>query len=130
MNQPRQTLTYLRDLFEARGLRPKSKLGQCFLIDLNLLDLIVRTAELSPQDVVLEVGSGSGSLTAKLAEQAGAVLGVELDSGFLELARESAAAFPDVLLLNADILERKNAINPEVISALVKMLQVRPGARL
>ena len=43
---PRQTLSYLRGLFEAHGLEAKSKLGQNFLIDLNLLDLIVRTAEL------------------------------------------------------------------------------------
>ncbi len=64
---PRQTLSYLRGLFEAHGLEAKSKLGQNFLIDLNLLDLIVRTAELGQADAVLEVGTGTGSLTAQLA---------------------------------------------------------------
>jgi 16S rRNA (adenine1518-N6/adenine1519-N6)-dimethyltransferase len=44
----RQTLTYLRQLFESRGIRPKNKLGQNFLIDLNLLDFLVRAAELGP----------------------------------------------------------------------------------
>ena len=43
---PRQTLSYLRTLFTERGIRPKNKLGQNFLIDLNLLELIVREAEL------------------------------------------------------------------------------------
>ena len=52
---PRQTLTYLQKLFETYGLEAKSKLGQNFLIDLNLLDLIVRTAELGPG------GRGAGS---------------------------------------------------------------------
>ena len=59
---PRQTLSYLRRLFESYGLEPKGKLGQNFLIDLNLLDLIVRTAELDRTDAVLEVGTGTGSL--------------------------------------------------------------------
>ena len=66
-DSPRQTLTYLRNLFEAHGIRPKKKLGQSFLIDLNLLDLIVRTAELTPDDLVIEVGAGTGSLTTRLA---------------------------------------------------------------
>src|SRR5436305_1717352 len=49
---PRQTLSYLRSLFEAHGLAAKSKLGQNFLIDLNLLELLVRTAELERSDAV------------------------------------------------------------------------------
>src|SRR5438034_8506370 len=85
---PRQTLTYLRNLMDLRGIHPKKKLGQSFLIDLNLLDVIVRAAELSPDDVVLEVGSGTGGLTGRLADQAGAVLSVEIDRDFFDLARE------------------------------------------
>jgi 16S rRNA (adenine1518-N6/adenine1519-N6)-dimethyltransferase len=119
---PRQTLSYLRDLFEARGLRPKSKLGQSFLIDLNLLDLIVRVAELDRGDLALEVGTGSGSLTARLAEQAGQVLGVELDAGFCALARETTAAYANVTLLNVDALKNKNQINPVVLDALGTLL--------
>src|ERR1700694_4790393 len=86
---PRQTLSYLRNLFEERGLRPKNKLGQNFLIDLNLLDLLLRTAELSRDDLALEVGSGTGSLTARLSDRAGAVFSVEVDPAFYELARET-----------------------------------------
>src|SRR5216683_1570323 len=70
----RQTLTYLRNLMDSRRIRPKNKLGQNLLIDLNLLTVIVRTAELTREDLVLEVGSGTGGLTTRLAEQAGAVL--------------------------------------------------------
>src|SRR5947207_5228688 len=79
---PRQTQSYLRTLFEERNIRPQSKRGQSFLIDLNLADLILRTADLRRDDLALEVGSGTGSLTVRLAQAAGAVLSVELDDAF------------------------------------------------
>ncbi len=115
---PRQTLSYLRNLFEERGLRPKNKLGQNFLIDLNLLDLLLRTAELTRDDLAVEVGSGTGSLTARLAEQAGAVFSVEIDPAFYELARETTAGRDNVQILHADVLKNKNLLNPWVIAAL------------
>jgi 16S rRNA (adenine1518-N6/adenine1519-N6)-dimethyltransferase len=114
----RQTLTYLRNLFESRGIRPKNKLGQNFLIDLNLLDVLLRAAELTRADLALEVGSGTGSLTVRLAEAAGAVLSVELDSAFYEMAREAVAGRPNVVLLHADVLHGKNFLNPKVLEAL------------
>src|SRR5438270_8104315 len=109
---PRQTLSYLRNLFEERGLRPKNKLGQNFLIDLNLLDLLVRAAELTPDDLALEVGGGTGGLTALLARDAGAVVTVELDDAFADLIREVIADHGGrVVLVHADILKGKNELN-------------------
>ena len=61
---PRQTLSYVKGLLAGRGILPKHKLGQNFLIDLNLIDLVVRTAELTPADLILEVGTGTGSPSA------------------------------------------------------------------
>src|ERR1051325_10226551 len=104
----RQTLSYLRNLFGQRGIHPKNKLGQNFLIDLNLLELLLRTAELGQQDVVLEVGCGTGSLTARLCDAAAAVVGVEIDPDFVTLVRESTADRPNFTLLHADILRNKN----------------------
>src|SRR5713226_5629247 len=115
---PRQTLSYLRNLLAARGIHPKNKLGQNFLIDLNVLDLLVRTAELSRDDLIIEEGSGTGSLTARLAEQAGAVLSVEMDRDFFELTRETTAGQANVYLLSGDILRNKNKLNPQVFSTL------------
>src|SRR5262245_9946792 len=120
---PRQTLSYLRNLFDANGLRPKNKLGQNFLIDLNLLDLLLRTAELSKDDVVLEVGSGTGSLTVRLAEQAGVVVSVEIDPPFLELTRHAAGSLSNVYLILADVLKGKNEINPAVFGFLDEALR-------
>jgi 16S rRNA (adenine1518-N6/adenine1519-N6)-dimethyltransferase len=113
---PRQTLTYLRNLMEARGIEPKKKLGQIFLIDLNLLGII-----LAREDLVLEVGSGTGSLTNRLAEQAGYVLSVEIDRDFFALAQEAVAGRPNVTLLCADILKNKNQLNPDVLAKLAEL---------
>lgn len=115
---PRQTLSYLRQLFESHGIEPKSKLGQNFLIDLNLIDLIVHTAELGPEDLAVEVGAGTGSLTARLCELAGAVLSVELDPAFVALVREVVGPRPNLTLVQADILKNKNELNPEVLARL------------
>jgi 16S rRNA (adenine1518-N6/adenine1519-N6)-dimethyltransferase len=116
---PRQTLSYLRNLFEQRGLHPKSKLGQNFLIDLNLLDVLLRAAELSPDDLVLEVGSGTGSLTVRLLERAGAVVSVEVDPAFAAMTDEAVVSGRErVALLHADVLKNKNELNASVFRAV------------
>jgi 16S rRNA (adenine1518-N6/adenine1519-N6)-dimethyltransferase len=118
---PRQTLSYLRNLFDERGIKPKNKLGQNFLIDLNLIDLLVRSAELAADDLVIEIGSGTGSLTARLVGHAGAVLSVELDPAFHALVSEGLGARPNLTLLHADVLRNKNQLNPEVLEALAAL---------
>jgi 16S rRNA (adenine1518-N6/adenine1519-N6)-dimethyltransferase len=117
----RQTLSYLRGLLEERGIKPKNKLGQNFLIDLNLLDVLVEAAELKPQDMVLEVGCGTGSLTDRLAALASVVLGVEVDPAFAAMARETVQDRDNVLLLHTDVLKNKNEINPEVLRAIEEL---------
>ena len=79
------------------------RLGQNFLADTNLLEAIVRDAELSPDDVVLEVGAGEGPLTERLAEAAAHVHAVELDRG-LETALAPIAALANVDLHWGDAL--------------------------
>ncbi len=79
------------------------RLGQNFLADTNLLEAIVRDAELSPEDVVLEVGAGEGPLTERLAEVAAHVHTVELDRG-LEQALAPVAALANVELHWGDAL--------------------------
>src|SRR5437868_8731681 len=120
---PRQTQSYLRTLFQANRLHPKSKLGQNFLIDLNLIDLLVRSGELDRADLVIEVGAGTGGLTARLAEQAGAVLSVEIDRDFHLLASEAIGRLEHVRLLHADILKNKNRLNPAWLAQLDEQRQ-------
>src|SRR5262245_40437702 len=114
---PRQTLSYLLRLFEHHGLEAKSKLGQNFLIDLNLLDLIVRTAELDASDAVLEVGTGTGSLTSRLAEHAGAVVTVEIDKTLQPVAKEVVGERKNVRFVFGDCLAKKSELNPDMLAA-------------
>ena len=69
----------IRELAQQLGLRPTKSLGQNFLHDANTIRRIVRTAELRPDDVVLEVGPGLGSLTLGLLPAAARVVAVEID---------------------------------------------------
>src|SRR6266404_3416158 len=113
---PRQTQTYLRDLFAARGIHPRKKLGQNFLIDLNVMDVLLRAAEIDKKDVVLEVGTGTGGLTHRLADEAAAVLSVEIDRDFNALATETVRNQSNVVLLCCDVLKSKNTLNPAVLT--------------
>lgn len=126
--QPRQTLSFLQQMFRERGIEPKNKLGQNFLIDLNLVELVVRTAELTREDLAIEVGSGTGSLTARLAEQAGAVLSVEVDPAFYSLVSELVGEREHVVLLRHDVLKNKNHLAPVVFEAL-QALEARVPCR-
>jgi len=80
------------------------RLGQNFLADPNLLDAIVRDAELAPDDVVLEVGAGEGVLTERLAAVAAHLHTVEIDRG-LEPALEGVMALPNVELHWGDAMK-------------------------
>ena len=126
----RQTLSHLRGLFEKHGISPRKQLGQNFLIDLNLHEVILREAGLTPNDIVLEVGTGTGALTERMADQAAAVVAVEIDPAMGRLTAETIGPRPNVLLLRQDALRNKNNIANEVLDALRSSLKVRPGRRI
>jgi 16S rRNA (adenine1518-N6/adenine1519-N6)-dimethyltransferase len=126
----RQTRSHLMRLFERHGFRPRTNLGQNFLIDLNIIEFVVREAELTSQDVVLEVGAGTGGMTTFLARVAGHVVSVELDRNMYQFAREATAAYPNVTLLNQDALKNKNRFAPEVLEAVTGQLRNDPASRL
>ncbi len=113
--EQRQTATYLAKRLAAEGLRPVSKYGQNFLIDLNLVDLIARSGELRPTDVVLEIGTGVGSLTTRLADAAGAVLSVEIDTNLHRMAGDELAGRTNVKLLHGDALRNKNTLRSDLM---------------
>lgn len=112
---PFQSRNYLMEMLSSYGLRPRRQLGQNFLIDQNLLDLLVQSACLTRSDVVLEIGAGTGGLTAKLAATSGHVVAVELDAGFYRLAQRQTATMRNVTVLHADALEHKHRMNRLVL---------------
>jgi 16S rRNA (adenine1518-N6/adenine1519-N6)-dimethyltransferase len=94
-----------RSLLAQYGLRPDKSLGQNFLTDENALNKIVAAAQLTPADVVLEVGPGLGHLTRLLARQAGHVVAVELDGRLTPILRQRLAGCDNVELVQGDILK-------------------------
>lgn len=117
----RQSLSYIKGLLQSRRLIPKNKMGQNFLIDLNLVDLVARTGELTKEDCVLEVGTGTGGLTARMAYDAGGVFTVELDPDFFNLARGILLHQPNVRQMHGDCLAGKNELNPDMIDGWLAM---------
>lgn len=94
----------VRRLLQRHGLRPKKALGQNFLIDEKALARVTAAAELSPDDMVLEIGPGLGSLTRHLAEAARRVVAVEVDADLLPALDETLRAYANVEVIHADIL--------------------------
>ena len=119
MSQPsRQTISYLTKRFAEVGLNPNKRHGQNFLIDLNLIKLLARSAELTGNDVVLEVGTGMGSLTGLLAKKAASVITVEIDEHLFQLASEELESFNNITMLHQDVLKNKNTFAPEVLATI------------
>jgi len=115
-----QTKRQIQDLLSSADVAPNRKLGQHFLVDLNLMRLLVDSAQIGPDDVVLEIGTGTGSLTEALAERAGRVVTVELDRILAGIAQARLAAAPNVQVVNADVLSGKHNISPAVAEAVTR----------
>ncbi|TWT97810.1 Ribosomal RNA adenine dimethylase [Botrimarina colliarenosi] len=126
----RQTKSYLMHKLREIGVEPNSRHGQNFLIDLNLVELIARSADLGPRDVVLEIGTGTGSLTELMAPQASHVITVEIDANLYELASERLLRFDNVTQLQVDALRNKGSFAPEVLEAVGDALRGTPDSRL
>jgi 16S rRNA (adenine1518-N6/adenine1519-N6)-dimethyltransferase len=114
-----QTLTDIKQLLAAHGLRPKHRLGQNFLHDGNHMARIMDAAEVGDGDVVLEVGPGTGALTERLIEAGAAVVAVEIDPDLEPILRQRLDAAGDQFtLIFGDILAGKHRLNPAVLEAL------------
>lgn len=116
----------LVELLDAAGIRPRRRWGQNFLIDLNLMRLLLDAAEIQPDDTVLEIGCGTGSMTGLLADRAGAVVAVDIDEHLARIAEQELESYANVSLICGDVLSNKNAINSEVLAAIRHVH--RPGA--
>ncbi len=95
----------IRKLLHEFDIQPKKSLGQNFLVDQRALERIVEAAELGPEDIVLEIGPGLGTLTRLLAARAGRVVAVELDSRLVEALKKILADLSNVEVIHGDILE-------------------------
>lgn len=83
----------------------QKKFGQNFLIDTNVLDKIIASAEITKEDCVLEIGPGIGTMTQYLAESAGEVVAVEIDKALIPILEDTLSAYDNVTIINEDILK-------------------------
>ncbi|MDY2613828.1 MAG: 16S rRNA (adenine(1518)-N(6)/adenine(1519)-N(6))-dimethyltransferase RsmA [Lachnospiraceae bacterium] len=83
----------------------QKKFGQNFLIDTHVLDKIIRAAEITKEDMVLEIGPGIGTMTQYLAEAAGKVVAVEIDKNLIPILSDTLSAYENVTIINEDVLK-------------------------
>ncbi len=98
-------LAETKQLLRRFNLRARKRLGQRFLIDGDVLQRILSAAELTADDIVLEVGPGLGILTRELAQRARRVIAIELDDKLANFLKQELVSFPNVMIINEDILK-------------------------
>lgn len=100
------------EIIKKYGFKMTKSLGQNFLINENILDKIIESADISSDDVVLEIGTGIGTLTQRLCENAKKVIAVEIDKNLIPILNETLSDYDNITIINKDIL--KTDINEEL----------------
>lgn len=95
----------IRELLKKHDIRMTKSLGQNFLIDESIVASIVEAAEVGPEDLVIEVGPGVGSMTGLLAHKAGKVVAIEIDRHLIPALKEVVMGLGNVEIVNQDILK-------------------------
>jgi 16S rRNA (adenine1518-N6/adenine1519-N6)-dimethyltransferase len=114
----------IKNLLRKYNLHPSKRLGQNFLIDKSVLRKIVEAAELSKEDIILEVGPGIGNLTMELAKKAKKIIAVEKDLKMIEILKETMRN-----LINVEIVQG-NILDPKIFSYIRKKFVFRSQYKL
>ena len=101
LGNPQETIAVL----QRYGFNFQKKYGQNFLIDTHVLDKIIGAAQIVPDDFVLEIGPGIGTMTQYLAEAAREVVAVEIDTKLIPILQDTLKEYDNVTVLNEDILK-------------------------
>lgn len=99
------TPTATAEIIKKYGFNFQKKYGQNFLIESNILEKIIKAAEITKEDCVVEIGPGIGTMTQYLAETAGRVIAVEIDKNLIPILKETLKEYDNVSILNEDILK-------------------------
>jgi 16S rRNA (adenine1518-N6/adenine1519-N6)-dimethyltransferase len=124
---PIQTKSAIEAILASAGVRPRKRFGQNFLIDGNLVRRFIATAEVDRDDVVLEVGPGTGLLTEQLAPLAGRVVAVEIDTNLAAIVSQRLAGAENVSVICTDVLAGKHEIAPQVLEAIERAREAATG---
>ena len=96
------TIKYIQKKF---GFRNSKALGQNFLTDPGVIEAMVQSAEIGPEDLVVEIGPGIGVLTMGIAKRAGKVIALELDKGLIPVLDFTLSEFDNVEVINRDVFD-------------------------
>ena len=99
------TPTATAQVIKKYGFSFQKKFGQNFLIDANILEKIIASAEITKEDYVIEIGPGIGTMTQYLAENAREVVAVEIDKNLIPILEDTLKEYENVSILNEDILK-------------------------
>jgi 16S rRNA (adenine1518-N6/adenine1519-N6)-dimethyltransferase len=96
---------HVREILAMRGLSPRKRFGQNFLVRADLAERIVESGHLRDDDVAVEIGPGAGAITGRIASRVRHLVAVEKDDGLAALLREEYGGIAKVEIVNADFLE-------------------------
>jgi len=112
-----QSKHQIRELLSSIGIEPRRRFGQNFMIDQNLVRLVADAGMIESNDLVIEVGPGTGTLTEELLARAVRVVAVEIDRDLIKLLRERFGADPKFELIEGDALAGKHGLNEQLLRA-------------
>jgi 16S rRNA (adenine1518-N6/adenine1519-N6)-dimethyltransferase len=113
-----QTKHEIQSLLAEANSHPRHRFGQNFMIDQNLVRLVAEAGQLTPNDLAIEVGPGTGTLTEELLARAGRVVSVEIDRDLAALLRRQLADRPTFTLVEGDALAGKHDLNAELLEVI------------
>ncbi|MBU0501619.1 MAG: 16S rRNA (adenine(1518)-N(6)/adenine(1519)-N(6))-dimethyltransferase RsmA [bacterium] len=96
-----------RELLAAYNRHPRKRLGQHFLTDPGVVSRIISAAELSKDDLVVEIGSGLGVVTTEIAQKVYHLIAIEIDKELLRISKEVLKSFQNITFVGQDILKTK-----------------------
>lgn len=116
-----------KEIMRKYNIVPQKKYGQNFLIDDFALDKIIENADISSEDLIIEIGPGLGNLTKRLCEKAGIVIAIEIDSNMVKILETEYSYLKNLIILNEDIMK---VDLKQIISKFSNMTNVKVVANL
>ncbi|HEX7415665.1 MAG TPA: 16S rRNA (adenine(1518)-N(6)/adenine(1519)-N(6))-dimethyltransferase RsmA [Smithellaceae bacterium] len=94
-----------KEIIHQYGIKPHKRLGQSFLLDGNVIKKIATVADISSEDIVIEIGAGIGVLTEEITQIARKVIAVEIDTQLVEILKDKLGGYSNVEIHSGDILK-------------------------
>ncbi len=113
-----QTQSEIKELLAARGISPKHRFGQNFLVDHNLLRRLVDVSGIHEGSLVLEIGPGTGTMSEEILARGVELVAIELDRDMASILRERLGSHPRCTLIEGDCLDGKRALNAEALARI------------